>query len=78
FIQKLVTEVEEGGNTAEVEQREMNNLYPLLMQHSSGRDSWTKGNFQHKKKKNAFETNNHFHLFQGVKESAKEEKYTNM
>ncbi|KAJ0002853.1 hypothetical protein NQD34_008002 [Periophthalmus magnuspinnatus] len=43
FIQKLVTEVEEGGNTAEVEQREMNNLYPLLMQHSSGRDSWTKG-----------------------------------
>uniref|UniRef100_A0A3B4ASP3 Uncharacterized protein n=1 Tax=Periophthalmus magnuspinnatus TaxID=409849 RepID=A0A3B4ASP3_9GOBI len=42
FIQKLVTEVEEGGNTAEVEQREMNNLYPLLMQHSSGRDSWTK------------------------------------
>uniref|UniRef100_A0A3B4AUY5 Uncharacterized protein n=1 Tax=Periophthalmus magnuspinnatus TaxID=409849 RepID=A0A3B4AUY5_9GOBI len=50
FIQKLVTEVEEGGNTAEVEQREMNNLYPLLMQHSSGRDSWTKGNFQHVKK----------------------------
>ncbi|XP_055017077.1 urotensin-related peptide 1 [Boleophthalmus pectinirostris] len=47
FIQKLVTEVEEGGNTAEVEQREMNNLYPLLMQHR-------------------------------VKESAKEEKYTNM
>ncbi|XP_039975815.1 urotensin-related peptide 1 [Xiphias gladius] len=43
FIQKLVSEVEDGPNTAEGEQREVNNLYPLLMQHNGGRDSWTKG-----------------------------------
>ncbi|KAK7922150.1 hypothetical protein WMY93_009052 [Mugilogobius chulae] len=42
FIQKLVTEVD-GANTAELEQREINNLYPLMMQHITGRDSWTKG-----------------------------------
>lgn len=43
FIQKLVSEVEDGPNTAEGEQREVNNLYPLLMQHNGGRDSWNKG-----------------------------------
>ncbi|CAL1613834.1 unnamed protein product [Knipowitschia caucasica] len=43
FIQKLVTEVENGDNTADVEQRELNNLFPLVMQHSTGRDPWTKG-----------------------------------
>ncbi len=43
FFQKLVSEVEDGANTAEGEQREVNNLYPLLMQHSGGRDSWNKG-----------------------------------
>ncbi|KAM9356673.1 urotensin-related peptide 1 [Symphorus nematophorus] len=43
FIQKLVSEVEDGSNTAEGEQREVNNLYPLLMQHNGGRDSWSKG-----------------------------------
>ncbi|XP_072292414.1 urotensin-related peptide 1 isoform X2 [Eucyclogobius newberryi] len=42
FLQKLVTEVEDGA-TAEMDQREMNNLYPLMMQHSTGRDSWNKG-----------------------------------
>ncbi|XP_036933736.1 urotensin-related peptide 1 [Acanthopagrus latus] len=56
FIQKLVSEVEEGANTAEGEQREVNNLYPLLMQHNGGRDSWNKG----------------------AKESAQQEKFTNM
>ncbi|XP_074529774.1 urotensin-related peptide 1 [Halichoeres trimaculatus] len=43
FIQKLVSEVEDGANTAEGGQREVNNLFPLLMQHDGGRDSWTKG-----------------------------------
>uniref|UniRef100_UPI0037E81502 urotensin-related peptide 1 n=1 Tax=Semicossyphus pulcher TaxID=241346 RepID=UPI0037E81502 len=43
FIQKLVSEVEDGPNTAEAEQREVNNLYPLLMQQNGGRDAWTKG-----------------------------------
>nr|XP_046262861.1 urotensin-related peptide 1 [Scatophagus argus] len=45
FIQKLVSEVEEGPNTAEGEQREVNNLYPLLMEHNGGRDSWNKDKF---------------------------------
>ncbi|XP_069387839.1 urotensin-related peptide 1 isoform X1 [Paralichthys olivaceus] len=44
FIQKLVSEVEDGPNTADGEQREVNNMYPLLMQHNEGRDSWNKGN----------------------------------
>uniref|UniRef100_A0A3Q3MZV9 Urotensin-related peptide 1 n=1 Tax=Mastacembelus armatus TaxID=205130 RepID=A0A3Q3MZV9_9TELE len=43
FIQKIVSEVEDGLNTAEGQQREMSNLYPLLMQHNGGRDSWNKG-----------------------------------
>ncbi|XP_071772224.1 urotensin-related peptide 1 [Centroberyx gerrardi] len=43
FIQKLVAEVEDGENTAPAEQREVNNLYPLLIQHNGGRDSWNKG-----------------------------------
>ncbi|XP_034739516.1 uncharacterized protein urp1 [Etheostoma cragini] len=43
FLQKLVSEVEDGSNTAEGEQREGNNLYPLLMQHNGGRESWNKG-----------------------------------
>ncbi|KAI3351588.1 hypothetical protein L3Q82_020432, partial [Scortum barcoo] len=43
FIQKLVSEVEDGPNAAEGEQRDVNNLYPLLMQHNGGRDSWNKG-----------------------------------
>lgn len=42
FIQKLVSKVEEGINT-EGEQREVNNLYPLLMQQNKDRDSWDKG-----------------------------------
>ncbi|XP_058506209.1 urotensin-related peptide 1 [Solea solea] len=42
FIQKLVSEVEDRPNTAEEEQREVNNLYPLLMQHNGGRDAWHK------------------------------------
>ncbi|XP_075958956.1 urotensin-related peptide 1 [Anarhichas minor] len=43
FIQKLVSEVQDGPNIAEGEQREMNNLYPLLMQHNGGMESWNKG-----------------------------------
>ncbi|XP_060934927.1 urotensin-related peptide 1 [Limanda limanda] len=43
FIQKLVSEVEDGPNTADGEQREVNDMYPLLMQHNEGRDSWNKG-----------------------------------
>lgn len=43
FIQKLVSEVEDGANAAEGEQRDVNNLYPLLMQHNGDRDSWSKG-----------------------------------
>ncbi|KAM4621909.1 urotensin-related peptide 1 [Polymixia lowei] len=42
FIQKLVAEVEDGDNT-QGEQREENNLYPLLIQRNGGRDSWNKG-----------------------------------
>ncbi|XP_062250337.1 urotensin-related peptide 1 [Platichthys flesus] len=40
FIQKLVSEVEDGPDTAD---GEVNNMYPLLMQHNEGRDSWNKG-----------------------------------
>ncbi|XP_034545727.1 uncharacterized protein urp1 isoform X2 [Notolabrus celidotus] len=43
FIQKLVSEVEDGANPSEEEQKEVNNLLPLLMQHNGARDSWTKG-----------------------------------
>ncbi|AWP11852.1 Hypothetical protein SMAX5B_009363 [Scophthalmus maximus] len=43
FIQKFVSEVEDGPNAAEGEQREVNNMYPLLMQRNGGRDSWNKG-----------------------------------
>ncbi|KAM4585964.1 urotensin-related peptide 1 [Fundulus diaphanus] len=43
FIQKLVSEVEDGANTAEEEQREVNNLYPRMMHQNGGRDSWNKG-----------------------------------
>uniref|UniRef100_A0A3P8S5T1 Urotensin-related peptide 1 n=1 Tax=Amphiprion percula TaxID=161767 RepID=A0A3P8S5T1_AMPPE len=39
FMQKLVSEVEDGANTAEGEQRE---VFPLLMLHNGGRDSWNK------------------------------------
>uniref|UniRef100_A0A3P9P782 Urotensin-related peptide 1 n=1 Tax=Poecilia reticulata TaxID=8081 RepID=A0A3P9P782_POERE len=43
FIHKLVSEVEDGVNAAEEEQRDANNLYPLMMHQNGGRDSWTKG-----------------------------------
>ncbi|XP_054595159.1 urotensin-related peptide 1 isoform X2 [Nothobranchius furzeri] len=43
FIHKLVSEVEDGPNTAEGEHREVNNLYPLLMQQNDGRVSWNRG-----------------------------------
>lgn len=43
LIQKLVSEVEDGPNTAEGEPSQANNLYPLLTQHNMGRDSWNKG-----------------------------------
>ncbi|XP_038145527.1 urotensin-related peptide 1 [Cyprinodon tularosa] len=43
FIQKLVSEVGDGANTAEEEQREVNNLYPLMRHQNGGRDSWNKG-----------------------------------
>ncbi|XP_042348825.1 urotensin-related peptide 1 [Plectropomus leopardus] len=43
FIQKLVSEVEDGPNAAEGQQREVNDLYPLLMQHNGGREPWNKG-----------------------------------
>ncbi|XP_054453103.1 urotensin-related peptide 1 [Anoplopoma fimbria] len=43
FLQKLVSEVQDGPNTAEGEQRELNNLYPLLMQRNEGMESWNKG-----------------------------------
>uniref|UniRef100_A0A3B3VYF2 Urotensin-related peptide 1 n=1 Tax=Poecilia latipinna TaxID=48699 RepID=A0A3B3VYF2_9TELE len=43
FIHKLLSEVEDGANAAEEEQREANNLYPLMMHQNGGRDSWTKG-----------------------------------
>ncbi|XP_040928486.2 urotensin-related peptide 1 [Betta splendens] len=41
FIQKLVSEVEDGLSPAEGERREGNILHPLLL-HSGGRDSWNK------------------------------------
>lgn len=43
FFQKLVSEVGDGSDTAEGEQSQVNNLYPLLMQHNGGSDSWNKG-----------------------------------
>lgn len=44
FLQKLVSEVQDGPNTAAAEQREVNNLYPLLMKHNRGMESWNTGN----------------------------------
>lgn len=46
-----MSEVEDGAKTAEEEQREVNNLYPLMMHHNGGRDSWNKGKIQSKKDK---------------------------
>ena len=43
FIQKLATEVEDGESPVQGEQREENNLYPLLNQLYGGRDAWNKG-----------------------------------
>uniref|UniRef100_A0A3Q0RWN3 Urotensin-related peptide 1 n=1 Tax=Amphilophus citrinellus TaxID=61819 RepID=A0A3Q0RWN3_AMPCI len=43
LIQKLVSEMEDDTNAAEGEQRDVNNLYPLLVHHNGGRDSWNKG-----------------------------------
>lgn len=40
---KLMSEVEEGLDTANGGQSQVNNLYPLLMQQNMGRDSWDKG-----------------------------------
>lgn len=38
-----MSEVGDGANTAEEEQREVNNLYPLMRHQNGGRDSWNKG-----------------------------------
>lgn len=43
FIQKLISEVGDGSNTAEEERSQGSNLYPLLIQHNGGGDSWNKG-----------------------------------
>ncbi|XP_061581653.1 urotensin-related peptide 1 [Cololabis saira] len=43
FIQKLMSEVEDGVSVAEGDKREMNNLYPLLIQENGERDSWKTG-----------------------------------
>ncbi|XP_056134053.1 urotensin-related peptide 1 [Lampris incognitus] len=43
FLQKLMSEVEAGASNAQGSQTEVNDLHPLLMQHSGGRDSWNKG-----------------------------------
>ena len=42
-MQKLAAEVEDGEIPVQGEQREGNNLYPLLDQLYGGRDSWNKG-----------------------------------
>ncbi|XP_051937409.1 urotensin-related peptide 1 [Hippocampus zosterae] len=41
FLQKLVSE--DASYTTEGEQSEVNNLYPLLMQHNGQSQSWNKG-----------------------------------
>lgn len=77
-----MSEVEDGSNTAEGEQRDVNNLYPLLVQHNGGRDSWNKGkdnanvvqSLTHKCQRN----NLFFLCFQGAKDSAQQDKFTNM
>uniref|UniRef100_A0A8C5CLS4 Urotensin-related peptide 1 n=1 Tax=Gadus morhua TaxID=8049 RepID=A0A8C5CLS4_GADMO len=43
FIQKLAAEVEDGEIPVQGEQREGNNLYPLLNQLYGDRDPWMKG-----------------------------------
>lgn len=43
FIHKLVPEAKDG-NAAEGEQRDGNNLYPLLMSNNEERDLWNNGN----------------------------------
>ncbi|KAG7224764.1 hypothetical protein INR49_013476 [Caranx melampygus] len=43
YTQKSVSEGGDGSNAAEEEQNNLNTLYPLMMHHNGGRDSWNKG-----------------------------------
>uniref|UniRef100_A0A8C7HRF4 Urotensin-related peptide 1 n=1 Tax=Oncorhynchus kisutch TaxID=8019 RepID=A0A8C7HRF4_ONCKI len=42
LIQQLVADVEDGENTELTDQREVKNLYPLLLQHDGVRETWNK------------------------------------
>lgn len=43
LIQKLVAEVEDGENADISDQKEVKNLYPLLLQRDKAQDAWSKG-----------------------------------
>ncbi len=82
-----MSEVEDGPNTAEGEQRDVNNLYPLLMQHNGGRDSWNKGKNKshadiHRQVSHTHGQHNDifscFSVFLGPKDSAQQDKFANM
>lgn len=88
FIQKLVSEVGDGSDAAEGEQSQGNNLYPLLMQHNGGRDSWNKGknitniiqifvDRSHMVNIMIFTFFFFFNVFKGVKDSAQQDKFGN-
>uniref|UniRef100_A0A8C5H8V3 Urotensin-related peptide 1 n=1 Tax=Gouania willdenowi TaxID=441366 RepID=A0A8C5H8V3_GOUWI len=42
-LQKLVSDIEDEANAGDGEQRDASNLFPLIMQHNGGRESWNKG-----------------------------------
>ncbi|XP_075902761.1 urotensin-related peptide 1 [Nelusetta ayraudi] len=43
FMKKLVSGVEDGSDAADGDPSPANNLYPLLMQHNGGSESWNRG-----------------------------------
>lgn len=42
-MKKLVSGVEDGSDAADGDPSPANNLYPLLMQHNGGSESWNRG-----------------------------------
>lgn len=42
-MKKLVSDVEDGSDAADGDPSPANSLYPLLMQHNGGSESWNRG-----------------------------------
>lgn len=43
FMKKLMSDVEDGSDVADRDASVANSLYPLLMQHNGGSQTWNKG-----------------------------------